>query len=76
MPRAFQGALLRRYRKEAGLSVKELSERSGVKTSSIYVAELNYGGPSLKYLVRMADAIGRPIDDFFAEEDTEGGDAA
>lgn len=57
-------AAMRRARLEGGLSVKELSEKSGVTVMTIYSVESGARNPSLTTLVRLASALRLSLDDY------------
>lgn len=57
-------ASMRRARLEGGLSVRELSEKSGVTPMTIYSVERGARNPSLTTLVRLASALRLSLDDY------------
>lgn len=57
-------ASMRRARLGSGLSVKELSEKSGVTVMTIYSVESGSRNPSLTTLVRLASALRLSLDDY------------
>jgi transcriptional regulator with XRE-family HTH domain len=68
------GQHLRGLREGAGLSRAELARRAGVPAGTLRNWEGDRGFPSLPVLVRLAEALGVPVERF-AEgvEDPEGG---
>lgn len=66
----FDGSALRARRERAGLTLKGLSDKSGVSLSAISMLETGArGGPSLKTLGRLADALGVKWNIFLAKEE-------
>ncbi len=61
------GACVRAYRKRAGLSLKELSARTGIAASNLSAIELNKSSPTLNTLMRIADAFGLKVGAFLDE---------
>jgi transcriptional regulator with XRE-family HTH domain len=57
-------ARLRELRNAAGLSQKELAERSGVKQNSISQLEAGDRNPIWETVIALADALGVSCDDF------------
>ena len=58
------GLSMRRARLDAGLSIRELSVKSGVSENSISNHELGSYMPGLLNLVKLADALQLPVDDY------------
>jgi transcriptional regulator with XRE-family HTH domain len=56
-PRSRVAARIRKYRKRRGLTLHELSERTGVAASNLSAIELNKSSPTLNTLVRIAAAF-------------------
>ncbi len=64
------GRRIRRWREEAGLTLQELAERSGVAPSTIQKVESCQMVPSVAVLLKIARGLGRPPGDFVADEST------
>lgn len=65
------GVILRKYRLEKELTLERLSERVGVAHSFIYRLETGQKQPSLRMVLKLADALGiRPgeLVEAFAEK--------
>lgn len=58
------GQHLRRLREEAGLSAAELARRAGVPVSTLRGWQADKGMPSLSALLRLAQALGVPVERF------------
>lgn len=58
------GEAMREARKKAGLTVRELGERSGLHWSMIASLERGVHGPSLTTVEILADALGLSIDEY------------
>ena len=69
MARIFSGPRLREARKSAGLSPEHLAISVGRSSYSIREYEMGRVTPSVSTLAAMADALGRPVDDFLADTD-------
>jgi transcriptional regulator with XRE-family HTH domain len=52
---------LKNYRKDQGMTQAELAERVGTKKSNISRLESGRYNPSLDFLVKVADGLGRQI---------------
>jgi len=52
-------------RRTKGVSIAELSKRSGISRTTIYKVERGEGDVSTKTLKALADALGVKITDFF-----------
>ncbi len=61
------GACVRTYRKRAGLSLKALSERTGIAASNLSAIELNKSSPTLATLIKIAEAFGLKVGAFLDE---------
>ncbi|MBI4518189.1 MAG: helix-turn-helix transcriptional regulator [Deltaproteobacteria bacterium] len=59
----------RRARLEAGLSLRQVAEKSGLAASTIHKIEAGRLIPSLAVCIRLADALGRRIS-YFVEDNT------
>ena len=57
--------LLKQIRQEKGMTLKKLSERSGVSTSHISDIENNYKMPSLIVVVKLAKALDVGVADLY-----------
>lgn len=55
-----------RYQK--GLSLRELSERARISRSYLQRIEAGEAAPSLEIMVRIARALGVPLDNLYREE--------
>ncbi len=55
------GQRVRQRRKELGLSLKELAERTGLTASFLSLVERNQNNPSLQSLHRLAEALEVPL---------------
>lgn len=63
------GNRLKDYRTEAGLTQAELAERIGVSRKTINTIENRVFTPSATLALKMARALGRPVEDIFFLED-------
>jgi len=61
-------ARLRRWRSEAGLTLQQLGERSGVAASTIHKIEVRKTVPTVSVLFKVAQGLDRPITDFLDDE--------
>ncbi|MEW6349868.1 MAG: helix-turn-helix domain-containing protein [Thermodesulfobacteriota bacterium] len=61
------GACVRVYRKRSGLSLKELSERTGIAASNLSAIELSKSSPTLATLIKIAEAFGLKVGAFLDE---------
>ena len=59
---------IRRWRVEAGLTLQDLAERSGLATSTIQKIETLQMGPSVAVLLKIARGLGRSASDFMSIE--------
>lgn len=57
--------LLKQIRQEKGMTLKKLSERSGVSTSHISDIENNFKMPSLIVVVKLAKALDVGVTDLY-----------
>src|SRR5690606_250320 len=69
------GQVIRRIRKEKGISLEELSERSGVAVGMLSQIERDLGNPSLKTLARIRQALDVPLSAFFEDDGATVGDS-
>lgn len=65
------GASMRKARKSAGLSLKRLSELSGVSVSMIAYGELEERNISLQMVIYLADALGLSLDEYTGHKVSE-----
>jgi len=61
-------ARLRRWRSEAGLTLQQLAERSGVAASTIHKIEVRKTIPTVSVLFKIAGGLDRPTTDFLDED--------
>lgn len=59
------GRALKRIRKEAGLSLRELADLSGVSVGMLSGIERDTANPSLKTLTKLRHALNQPLNAFF-----------
>lgn len=64
--RRLVGATFREARLAAGVTQREVHERTGIDIASLSRIENGQGNPSLDTLAKMARAIGRTLPDLFA----------
>lgn len=57
---------IKEYRKEYGITQKQLAELLGVSCQSVSKWERDECYPDIVLLPQIAEAIGCPVDDFFA----------
>ncbi|MCS6848872.1 MAG: XRE family transcriptional regulator [Anaerolineae bacterium] len=60
-PTGVMGARIRQRRKELGLGLQQLAERTGLTASFLSLVERNLTGPSLDSLRRIAEALDVPL---------------
>lgn len=60
---------VRRIREGQGLSLRELSKRSGIAISYIMRVEAGEANPSVKIMCRLARALGVPVQELFSCKD-------
>lgn len=65
------GANIQKARKAAGLTQKQLSELTGVHVVTIQQYELGKRQPRIEMLVKIADTLGRTVNDFVYEDPIE-----
>lgn len=65
------GTRLQELRRAQGLSLDDLSLRSGVSKSMLSEVERNRSNPTIAVLWRLASALGISLTDFLAEKDTK-----
>jgi transcriptional regulator with XRE-family HTH domain len=61
-------ARLRHWRSDAGLTLQQLAERSGVAASTIHKVELRKTVPTVAVLFKIAQGLDRPVTEFLDEE--------
>ena len=66
------GNRLKDYRSEAGLTQAELAERVGVSRKTINTIENRVFTPSATLALKVARALGRPVEELFFLEDDPG----
>jgi len=59
---------LRRWRSEAGLTLQQLAERSGVAASTIHKIEVRKTIPTVSVLFKISQGLDRPVTDFLDED--------
>lgn len=62
------GDIIRRFRLEQGLSIRQLAEQIGVTDSYISLLETSGQDPSLSVLRKLSQALDRPVSAFFEED--------
>jgi len=67
LPSQRLAVLLRKLRKERGLSQEALAERAGLHRNFISLVERNESQPTVDTLFRLADALGVPAVDLVAQ---------
>lgn len=65
------GDIIRRFRLEQGLTLRQLAEQTGVTDSYLSLLETNGEEPSLSVLRKLAKVFGRPVTVFFEEPFSE-----
>lgn len=65
------GPKLRQLRRQRNLSLQQLSERSGVSAAAIHKIERNGMVPTIATLMKLAQAVNRPVAFFVDEEQVE-----
>ncbi|MFJ8766677.1 helix-turn-helix domain-containing protein [Streptomyces clavifer] len=68
MPRTFSGHRFRTARRAAGLSADEVATRIGRSSWSVFCYERGSVRPSIAIADALADAVGRPLTDFLADD--------
>lgn len=66
------GDTMRQARVELGISRTELSRRSGIPYNSIMGYEKGTVAPGIVALIRLADALGLPLDDYVGRRIPDG----
>jgi transcriptional regulator with XRE-family HTH domain len=61
-------ARLRRWRSEAGLTLQQLAERSGVAASTIHKIEVRKTIPTVSVIFKISQGLDRPVTDFLDED--------
>ena len=62
---------VKRWRMEAGLSLQEVANRSGVSPSTIHKIEHRHTVPTIAVVLRLVDGLGRQASDLFDETSRE-----
>lgn len=62
---------IRRWRDEAGFTLQELADRSGVAASTVHKIEKNQTVPTISVLLKIAHALKRRPDELLKEESPE-----
>jgi transcriptional regulator with XRE-family HTH domain len=62
------GRKIRALREEAGLSLQQLSERASVSPTAIHKIEKNEMVSTIRVMMKIASALGRPVGYFLGEE--------
>ena len=65
------GELLRSLRRDANMTLQELAERSGVSTGLISQIERGQGNPAYNTLIKLAQALGVKVGEFFGGPEPE-----
>jgi transcriptional regulator with XRE-family HTH domain len=65
------GGRIRAQRRELGMSLTELAERTGLSKGFLSGVERDLSNPSINSLSLIADALGTPVFLFFVEDDPE-----
>ncbi len=63
------GEKVRKLRKESGLSIQKLAEKSGVSPAGVYKIETNGMTPTITTLMKLANALEKRVSYFIEEED-------
>ena len=58
------GQAMRRARKEAGLTIQELAEKSGYSQSTISAIETDKNAPKVTTVTDLADVLGLSVDEY------------
>ena len=69
MARQFSGRRLREVRTASGIPVELLALNVGRSAYSIHEYELGRVTPPINVLARIADSLGRPVDDLLTDEE-------
>jgi len=67
-PSVYVGQLLRQLREERGISIRELSRRSGLSANALSMIERGLTSPSVSTLYRLTDALGVPVTALFRQD--------
>ncbi|MCH8029927.1 MAG: helix-turn-helix transcriptional regulator [Candidatus Dadabacteria bacterium] len=68
------GEKIKALRKDTGLSLKDLSRRSGISAAAIHKIESNGIMPTITTMMKIADSLGKKVS-YFIEEESENNDA-
>ncbi len=63
------GEKVRKLRKESGLSIQKLAEKSGVSPAGVYKIETNGMTPTITTLMKLANALEKRVSYFIEQED-------
>ncbi len=67
-PSVVVGQLLRQLREERGISIRELSRKSGLSANALSMIERGLTSPSVSTLYRLTDALNVPITALFRQD--------
>ncbi len=67
-PSVVVGQLLRQLRQERGISIRELSRKSGLSANALSMIERGLTSPSVSTLYRLTDALNVPITALFRQD--------
>lgn len=67
-PSVYVGQLLRQLREERGISIREVSRRSGLSANALSMIERSLTSPSVSTLYRLTDALNVPITALFRRD--------
>jgi transcriptional regulator with XRE-family HTH domain len=70
-PSIHVGQLLRQLREERGISIRELSRRSGLSANALSMIERGLSSPSVSTLYRLTDALKVPITALFRQDQSQ-----
>ena len=68
-PSVYVGQLIRQLREERGISIRELSRKSGLSANALSMIERGRTSPSVSTLYRLTDALNVPITAIFRQAD-------
>jgi len=67
-PSVYVGQLIRQLREERGVSIRELSRKSGLSANALSMIERGLTSPSVSTLYRLTDALNVPITALFRQD--------
>jgi transcriptional regulator with XRE-family HTH domain len=70
-PSVYVGQLLKQLRQERGISIRELSRRSGISANALSMIERGLTSPSVSTLYRLTDALNVPITALFRKDHSQ-----